>query len=68
MQKSIFVFQLGLVYSSRSSQGHGTDNIIALVTVIDDIPEVETFQQWKDSLCERVAKEKQLVGFLLYLS
>lgn len=67
MQKSIF-FSFGLVYSSRGSQGHGTDNIIALVTVIDDITEVETFQQWKDSLWERVAKEKQLVGVLLCLS
>lgn len=62
------MLSLGLIYSSRGSQGHGTDNIIALVTAIDDTPEVETFQQWKDSLCERVAKEKSLVGFLLCLS
>lgn len=67
MQKVLF-FSFGLVYSSRGTQGHGTDNIIALITVIDDITGVETFQLYKDSLCERVAKEKQLVGVLLCLS
>lgn len=47
MKKKIFVFSFGSVYSSRGSQGHGTDNSIALVTMIDDITDVEIFQQWK---------------------